>query len=69
MFKYPKKIIYGKEDKENFEKSTHCYVCGDVLGKDKVRDHCHFSGKCRGAANNKCNLKLKKNKIYTSYIS
>ena len=26
----------------------------------KVRDHCHFSGRYRGAAHNKCNLKFRK---------
>ena len=26
---------------------------------DKVRDHCHVTGKFRGAAHNKCNLKLR----------
>lgn len=25
----------------------------------KVRDHCHLSGKCRGAAHNECNMNLK----------
>ena len=25
----------------------------------KVRDHCHVTGKFRGAAHNKCNLKLR----------
>ena len=23
----------------------------------KVRDHCHYTGKCRGAAHNICNLR------------
>ena len=58
-FKFPKKIIYRKEDKENFEKSTHCYVGKGELGDDKVRDHCHFTGRYRGAAHNECNLKLR----------
>ena len=26
----------------------------------KVRDHCHFTGKYRGAAHNECNLKWRK---------
>ena len=30
------------------------------LVEDKVRDHCHFTGKYRGAAHNSCNLKYKK---------
>ena len=30
------------------------------LGEDKVRDHYHYTGKYRGAACNKCNLKYKK---------
>ena len=33
----------------------------DLKKKDKkVRDHCHFTGKFRGAAHNKCNLQFKK---------
>ena len=55
-FKNPKKMVYRKEDKENFEKSTHCYVCEGELGNDKVRDHCHFTGRYKGAAHNECNL-------------
>jgi len=30
----------------------------------KVRDHCHLSGKFRGAAHNKCNLNYKLPKFY-----
>ena len=26
---------------------------------DKVKDHCHYTGKFRGAANNICNLRYK----------
>ena len=28
----------------------------------KVRDHCHYTGKCRGAVHNICNLRYKKPK-------
>ena len=31
--------------------------------KKKVRDHCHFTGKYRGAAHNQCNLQFKKPKF------
>ena len=57
--KFPEKIMYRKEDKENYEKSTHCYICEGELGEDKVRDHCHFTGRYRGATHNECNLKLR----------
>ena len=30
--------------------------CGFELGDDRVRDHCHLTGKFRGAAHNECNL-------------
>ena len=34
-------------------------ICKQELNTDKVRDHCHVTGKFRGAAHNKCNLKLR----------
>ena len=40
-------------------------MCGDPFEdakRDKVRDHCHFTGKYRGAAHNKCNLRLTRSK-------
>ena len=55
--KFAKKMIYTKEDQNHFESATICHLCGDELGKDRVRDHCHLTGKHRGAAHNDCNLK------------
>ena len=34
-------------------------ICNEKLDKGKVRDHCHITGKYRGAAHSQCNLKLK----------
>jgi len=38
--------------------SSHCSICGKKFEPDdeQVRDHCHFTGKYRGAARVKCNL-------------
>ena len=46
-------------DKLVYDNSTHCQICNEELGKDKVRDHCHLSGKFRGAGHDGCNLKYK----------
>ena len=38
-----------KEDNEDFENSTKCWICdNDYIDTDvKVRDHCHITGKYR----------------------
>ena len=46
-----KDMIFGKEEKERFYQQTECWICKEKFGNgDKVRDHCHFTGKYRGAA-------------------
>ena len=55
-----KKMIFGEKEKERFNKETKCWICKGELNNDKVRDHCHFTGRYRGAAHNKCNLNYKK---------
>ena len=55
----------GKDDKQKAEKQTDCYSCKKPLlqkyYRDAVKDHCHLTGKYRGAAHSGCNLKLKIN--------
>ncbi len=59
-------------EKSQYEKAKECYACEDVFGtmrmnektkkKEKVtkcRDHCHITGKYRGAACDKCNLRMR----------
>ena len=56
-----KKMIFGKEENERFDKQTKCWMCNEEFDEDvKVRDHCHFTGRYRGAAHNSCNLKYRK---------
>ena len=47
------------EDEEIYNNSQICWTCEEKLNTDKVRDHCHITGKFRGAAHNKCNLTLR----------
>ena len=46
------------EQKLEFKLASNCSICGKKFEPDdeKVRDHCHFTGKYRGAAHVKCNL-------------
>ena len=55
-----KKMIFKIQEQQQYEKETKCWICKGELNNDKVRDHCHFTGKYRGAAHNKCNLNYKK---------
>ena len=49
------------EEQEQFNKASNCWICGKLLNiKDRVRDHCHYTGRYRGAAHNICNLKYSK---------
>ena len=56
---FNKRLIMTSEDEEIYNNSHICWICKQELNTDKVKDHCHVTGKFRGAAHNKCNLKLK----------
>ena len=64
-FDFSKKMIFTFKDKDDFEKAEICWICQKEFGEreKKVRDHCHFTGKYRGAAHVKCNLQFKKPKF------
>ena len=57
-----KPMIFTDEDVIQFIKASDCWICGGKLENDRVRDHCHYTGKYRGAAHNSCNLKYRKSK-------
>ena len=63
-YKFPKKMFLTEEDVDKFEKATKCHICDKPLGKDRVRDHCHLTGKFRGAAHNGCNINYKIPKFF-----
>ena len=49
-----------KEEKEQFQSSNTCWICEKLIDNDdeKVRDHCHLTGKFRGATNLPLNKKV-----------
>ena len=53
-------MIFRKLEAKRFKKETKCWICEGEFNDDKVRDHCHFTGRYRGAAHNSCNLKYRK---------
>ena len=65
-FKDDVPMIFNNEAMKLFEEQTECYACGKPFSEDglkKVRDHCHYTGKFRGALHSKCNLRLQKTKV------
>jgi hypothetical protein len=35
-------------DWQSFNKAKHCHICKKELGEERMRDHCHVTGKFRG---------------------
>ena len=57
------------EENNFYNEQEVCYICKEkfcmdkndknYINKKKVTDHCHYTGKFRGAAHSKCNLNYK----------
>ena len=63
---FNKKLVMNAEENEKrIERTNICWICGKLidLNDNKVRDHCHITGKYRGAAHWSCNINLKISKI------
>ena len=66
IINYEKKKIISLTKEENIDYNDQqiCYICKKEFDKHdkkhhKVRDHCHYTSKYRGAAHNICNLRYK----------
>ena len=59
----PEDMLMTPEDILNHSRAGVCHICEKpfACAGDSVRDHCHITGKYRGAAHNACNLKLRLN--------
>ena len=58
-FKNTKKdIIMTDDDEEEYRNDNVCRFCEKNIESDKVRDHCHLTGKYRGPSHRKCNFNV-----------
>ena len=57
---FNKNLIMSEEEEHLFQQSNSCWICKKLIDNDeeKVRDHCHVTGKFRGRANWNCNINL-----------
>ena len=51
---FNKNLIMSLEEEEQFKKAEICWICNKLIENDKVRDHCHITGKYRCS----CTLEL-----------
>ena len=63
-YKKKEKIPLIKDEKGIHNMQKVCHICKIIFGTDynnkkyrKIKDHCHYTGKYRGAAHNICNLR------------
>ena len=54
---FNKPLALTVDEEKSFKAATKCHICDKNFFKNskRVRDHCHVTGKYRGAAHNKCN--------------
>ena len=55
---FNKNLIMSEKEEHLFQQSNSCWICKKLIDNDeeKVRDHCHVTGKFRGAAHWNCNI-------------
>ena len=53
-----------EKEEHLFQQSNRCWICKKVIDNDekKVRDHCHMTGKFRGAAHQDRNIHFQSTK-------
>ena len=56
-----KNLIMSENSEQIFQSSNKSWICDKLFDvvDNKVRDHCHITGKYRGSAHCSCNVNLK----------
>ena len=47
-----------EQDEEHYRNNNICQFCGKIIESDKVRDHCHLTGRYGVPAHSKCNINV-----------
>ena len=55
-------IIMTQEDELDYRNNNICQICEKEIIDNKVRDHCHLTGKYRRPAHNICNINVTQDK-------
>ena len=50
MNKHFNKNLIITEEEEQFQSSNTCWIHKKLIDDEKVKDHCHITGKFRGAS-------------------
>ena len=60
---FKKDLLMTKEDNENFENATKCWICDNNFNDNdvKIRYHFHITGNYAGSAHRFCNINVKLN--------
>ena len=66
-FENIKKDVIMTEDEKDYGNNNICRYCTKNVLNDKVRNHCHLTGKYRKSAHNNCNINVTQKKLF--YIS
>ena len=61
---FSQNLIMSAEEEEIFQWNNICWICNKLfhVSDNKVRDHCHATGKYRSAAHSNCNVNFKMTK-------
>ena len=56
---FNKNLIMSEEEEHLFQQSNSCWICKKLIDdEEKIKDHCHVTGKFRGAPHGSCNINL-----------
>ena len=67
---FNKNLFMTEEEEHFFQQSNNCWICKKLTDNEdeKVRDHCHITGKFKGSPHWDCNINFHDLKGYDSHL-